>query len=241
MHTIKYHEYRTNERDYGEDHKLTNNWNPDLDYGKEYAKVGFNMESEGYCYPSFSFTDEQREKFTDDINRIFSSIGWICEEPERKLSGVCAIWKKGKSHLYMHPQQFSGEVLKNDIREVAEALQNGTAFSLRWVDIRETVYDISDEEYREYLHSKEEDIRTDLYSDFCTTRRNKYYYTYEVIQHLLKKYGLKRIFVETDKVGNDFIMNIISDMDKNGFIATERDFEFIRSLNKTEKKQVIAV
>ena len=36
---IKYHEYRTNERDYGEDHKLTNNWNPDLDYGKEYAKM----------------------------------------------------------------------------------------------------------------------------------------------------------------------------------------------------------
>lgn len=90
---IKYHEYRTNERDYGEDHKLTNNWNPEQDYGKEYAKVYFNMESEGYSYPSFCFTEEQREKFTDDINRIFSSIGWECKEPERKLSGVCATWK----------------------------------------------------------------------------------------------------------------------------------------------------
>ena len=61
---IKYHEYRTNEQDYGKDHKLTNNWNPDLDYGKEYAKVGFNMETEGYCYPSFCFTENQKEKFT---------------------------------------------------------------------------------------------------------------------------------------------------------------------------------
>ena len=77
----------------------------------------------------------------------------------------------------MHPQQFSGEVLKNDIKEVAEALQSGTVFSLRWVDIRETVYDISDEEYHEYLHKKEENIRTDLYSNFGTTRRNKYYYS----------------------------------------------------------------
>lgn len=188
MHTIKYHEYRTNERDYGEDHKLTNNWNPDLDYGKEYAKVYFNIESEGYSYPSFCFTEEQRKKFTDDINRIFSSIGWKCEEPERKFSGVCATWKKGKSHLYMHPQQFNGEVLKNDIKEVAEALQSGNVFSLRWVDIHETVYDISDEEYHEYLHKKEENIRTDLYSNFGTTRRNKYYYTYEVVQCLLKKY-----------------------------------------------------
>ena len=29
---IKYHEYRTGERDYGDDHKLTNNWNPDVEY-----------------------------------------------------------------------------------------------------------------------------------------------------------------------------------------------------------------
>lgn len=235
---IKYHEYRTNERDYGDDHELTNNWHPDMDYGKEYAKVYFNMESEGYSYPYFSFTEEQRENFTNDINRIFSSIGWVCEEPERKLSGVCAVWKKGKSHLYMHPQQFSGEVLKNDIKEVAEALQSGTVISLRWVDIRETVYEISDTEYRDYLLSKEEDIKAELYSDFGTTRRNKYYYTYDVVQCLLKKYGLKRIAVDNDKVGNDLIMDIISDMSKNGLIATERDFEFIRSLNKTERKRV---
>lgn len=59
---IKYHEYRTCERDYGDDHKFTNNWNPEQNYGKEYAKVYFNMESEGYCYPSSSFTEEQRKK-----------------------------------------------------------------------------------------------------------------------------------------------------------------------------------
>lgn len=238
---IKYHEYRTGEQDYGEDHMLTNNWNPEQDYGKEYAKVYFNMETEGYDYPSFSFTEEQREKFTDDINRIFSSIGWSCEESERKISGVCATWTKGKSYLYMHPQQFSGEVLKNDIKAVARALQSGKVFSLRWVDIYETVYDISDEEYQEYLHKKEENIRADLYSNFGTTRRNKFYYTYEVVQHLLKKYGLKRIAIDNDKVGNEFIMNIISSMSKNGLIATERNFKFVRSLNKTEKKQVVVV
>lgn len=237
---IKYHEYGKG-YDYGEDHTLTNNWNPNLDYGKEYAKAYFNMETEGYCYPSFSFTDEQREKFTDDINRIFSSIGWMCEESERKLSGVCATWTKGKSHLYMHPQQFSGAVLKNDIQEVAEALQSGTVFSLRWVDIRETVYDISDKEYHEYLHSKEESIRVDLYSNFGTTRRNKYYHTYEVIQCLLKKYELKRIAVDNDKVGREFIMDVISSMSKSGLIVTARDFELLRSLNKTEKKQVVVV
>lgn len=238
---IRYHEYRTGEQDYGDDHMLTNNWNPEQDYGKEYAKVYFNMESEGYCYPSFCFSEEQREEFTDDINRCFSSIGWTCKEPERKLSGVCAIWTKGKSHLYMHPQQFSGEVLKNDIIEVAESLQLGTAFSLLWVDIRETVYDISDKEYRDYLHGKEKNIRADLYSNFVTRRRTKYYYTYDVVQWLLKKYGLKRIAADNDKVGNEFIMDIIFNMSKSGLIATARDFEVIRSLNKTEKKNVVMI
>lgn len=58
---------------------------------------------------------------------------------------------------------------------------------------------------------------------------------------MLKKYGLKRIAVDNDKVGNEFIMDIISSMSKNGLIATERNFEFVRSLNKSEKKQVVVV
>lgn len=234
---IKYHEYRTNERDYGEDHKLTNNWNPDLDYGKEYAKVYFNMETEGYGYPSFSFTDEQREKFTDDINRIFSSIGWICEEPERKLSGVCARWRKGKSHLYMHPQQFSGEVLKNDIQEVAKALQSGTVFSLRWVDIRETVYDISNEEYKDYLESRKKEICTALYEDFGTTRRDKAFDTMDVIKRLIKKYGLPRIEKEVDRIAISYIRNRIIDMATEGLVMIFRDGDLMRSLNKTEKRK----
>ena len=234
---IEYHEYRTGERDYGDDHKLTNNWNPEQDYGKEYAKVYFNMESEGYCYPSFSFTEEQREKFTDDINRIFSSIGWMCEEPERKLSGVCATWRKGKSHLYMHPQQFSGEVLKNDIKEVAEALQSGKVFSLRWVDIYETVYDISNEEYKKYLESKKIEICTVLYEDFGTTRKNKAFDTMDVIKRLIKKYGLPRIGKETDRVAIDYIRNRIIDMAADGLVEIFRDGDLMRSLNKTEKRK----
>ena len=234
---IKYHEYRTNEQDYGKDHKLTNNWNPDLDYGKEYAKVYFNMETEGYDYPSFSFTEEQREKFTDDINRIFSSIGWSCEESERKISGVCATWTKGKSHLYMHPQQFSGEVLKNDIKAVARALQSGKVFSLRWVDIYETVYDISDEEYKAYLSGRKKEICTMLYEQFGTTRKNKAYDTSDVVKRVTNRYGLKRIGNKIDRIAIDYIKNTIIGMAAEGFVVIFRDGELMRSLNKTEKRK----
>lgn len=38
--SIEYHQYGLG-NEYGEDHMLTNNWNPDLDYGNEYVKSVF--------------------------------------------------------------------------------------------------------------------------------------------------------------------------------------------------------
>lgn len=231
---IKYHEYGK-EYDYGEDRSLTNNWNPNIDYGNEYAKVYFQMDSKGYGYPSFCFTEEQRGKFDDDIKRIFSSVGWECKKPAH--NGLCSTWVKGKSHLYLHPQTFSGEVLKNNIKEIAQVLQMGDVISLRWVDIRDTVYELSDGEYLQHLRGKSEEIQTDLYDNFGTTRVTKFYYTDEVVCSLLKKYGLLRIGISNDKVGKEYIENVIKNMSEKELIKLERGSEFIRSLNKMEKKK----
>lgn len=42
--SIKYHQYGLG-YEYGEDHALTNNWNPDEDYGNEYSNVYFNIDT----------------------------------------------------------------------------------------------------------------------------------------------------------------------------------------------------
>ncbi len=39
---IKYHQYGCG-NDYGDDHYLTDNWNPDYDYGSQYVEVYFNI------------------------------------------------------------------------------------------------------------------------------------------------------------------------------------------------------
>lgn len=236
MSGIKYHEYRAGEYDYGEDHSLTNNWNPDLGYGNEYAKVYFNVESKGYSYPQFSFNDEDRAAFDAEVERIFSSIGWTCSDPH--FRGTCATWTKGKSHLYLHPQQFSGEVLKNDIKTVAEAILTGMAVRLRWVDVRDTVYYISDQEYDEYLDGKAEDIQRDLFENFGTTRRTTFLYTYEVCRVLVGKYGLRRIGIREDAQATAFIRKIMEKMAENHLIVMERGGDLIRSLNKTEKRRI---
>lgn len=49
---IKYHQNGI-KNEYRVDHQLTNNWNPDEDYGNEYVNVYFRMETKGYGYPSF--------------------------------------------------------------------------------------------------------------------------------------------------------------------------------------------
>ena len=44
---ILYHQYGTG-NDYGADHHLTNNWDPDFDYGNEYVNVYFNIDTPSY-------------------------------------------------------------------------------------------------------------------------------------------------------------------------------------------------
>lgn len=90
---IKYHQNGTG-NEYGVDHQLTNNWNPDEDYGNEYVNVYFRMETKGYKYPSFSFTEEDRNAFDSEVTEVFASLGWKCEE--KACGGSCATWYKGK-------------------------------------------------------------------------------------------------------------------------------------------------
>ena len=54
---IKYHEYGKG-NEYGADHTLTDNWNPDKDYKNEYNKTDlFDWDRNGF------------EKYTNIINR----------------------------------------------------------------------------------------------------------------------------------------------------------------------------
>ena len=187
---IKYHQNGI-ENEYRVDHQLTNNWNPDKDYGNEYVNIYFRMETKGYKYPSFSFTEENRKAFDSEIAEVFTFLGWKCEK--EVYSGSCSTWYKGKQHLYLHPQDFSGEVLKNEVKQIAEALKKRNTFYLRWVDLYETVYDMTDQEYEEILSQKDEDIKKSLLENSKTTRTNKYYYAFDVARSLANKFRLSRI------------------------------------------------
>lgn len=242
MENIKYHQSGWG-NEYGLDYTLTNNWNPDIDYMNEYSNVYFRLETSGYRYPSFSFTKEDREAFYTEVKSALEPLGWHMED-DCKLWG-CSYVVNGKSSLYLHPQNFSGEVLKNDIKGIAEALYKHDTFYLERVDLYDTVYDISDSDYEKYLNSKDKEIRKALFENCVTTRTAKYYYAFDVCRSLAVRFRLRRIGLNDGRnygTGQtiEHIQKIMDKMIAEGLLigAEKNGNQFVRTPNKTEQKKM---
>lgn len=237
---IKYHLNGVG-NEYGSDHKLTNNWNPDDNYGNEYADIHFRINAKDYQYPFNNFTPENKERFYNEVHGIFESLGWEIDTSERI---GCMTIRKGKQNLYLHPQDFSGEVLKNEIKQIAEALEQHETFRLDWVDIHRTVYDIQDDEYKVYLESKKEEIKKQIFESCQTKRTNQYRYLYEAKCGVADAFKLRRINIDEGMNHGgqtvDYVQSIIDEMLEDGLLlcAEQNGSNFIRSLNKTEQKKM---
>ena len=241
MSNIKYHQNGIG-NEYGEDHALTNNWNPDNDYGDEYVNVYFRIEALNYNYPSFNFTESQEKEFYTEVKNALEPLGWKAEDQK---AWHCDYIVKGKQKLYLHPQNFSGEILKNEVKNIAEALYKHDTFYLSWVDLYDTVYDISDNEYEEYLNEKKDEIQKVLFENFTTTRISKFYYVSDICRSLSEKFRLKRIGLNDGRnygTGQtiQYIEKIIDEMIAKGLLVglTKNEQKFIRSLNKAEQKKL---
>ena len=135
-------------------------------------------------------------------------------------------------------------MLKNEVKQIAEALKKRNTFYLRWVDLCETVYDMTDQEYEEILSAKDEDIKKSLLENSKTTRTSKYYYAFDVARNLANKFRLSRI---GDSDGRNYgtgqtinhILGIIQSLIKEGYLvsAMKNDTLLIRTINKSEQKQ----
>ena len=224
-------------------HEYADNWNPDAEYGEnEYVSVHFRIECPAFeCMYGHFKDDKGRDAFDEEKGKVFQSIGWNIDRFDD--GGYCMETSKGKASLYLHPQDFSGIVLKREVKEIAEALENNATFTIRWVDIYETVYDITDEEYAEYLAKKTKETWTLLFENCKTNRRNQYRYHCEVTRKIAQQIQLPRIgcrsVYDPNKGALEFVNKCIEDMIVKGYLVTaeQNGYEYVRTLNKTELKK----
>lgn len=129
-----------------------------------------------------------------------------------------------RAYLYPHPQQISGVILKNDVRKVAEAIERMSPSSIRWVDLYDTVYVISDEAYEKYLIFKDESLKKDLFEVCQTPRITRFYDAIEISRSLAMKYRLKRLGINDGRnYGSgqtiDHIMRLMQKMSEDGLLV----------------------
>lgn len=237
---IKYHLNGVG-NEYGVDHMLTNNWNPDEDYGNEYADVHLRINARDYQYPFNNFTLDKKEQFYSEVYGVFKSLGWKIDTSDHI---GCMEIQKGKQSLYLHPQDFSGEVLKREVKQIAEALEQHEIFKLDWVDIYKTVYDISDDEYNSYLDTRREDIKKLLFERCQTNRTNQYVNVYNIDRSVAETVKLRRVGIRDDintrGQTHKYIDDVIDEMvaDRLLLQIEQNGSAYVRSPNKTEQKKM---
>ena len=221
--------------------KISDNWNPDADYGNEYVRVHFRIDTPTFdgC-DGFFKSNEDRDNWNNEADNLIKSLG-ILQDSGFKVENS----KEKQAYLYAHPQDISGVIRKNDVKRVAEAIDSMELSSIRWVDLFETVHVISDEEYEEYLNGKREAIRKELFTAAATTRTTKYYRAFDIARNLADKFRLNRLGLNDGKnYGGgqtiDYILNVANEMIDEGYLKffEQNGEKYIRSLNKTEQKQM---
>lgn len=241
--SIKYHD-NMNLPVYCPDHTLSDNWDPTADYGNEYVEVHFRINAPAYRQGTYlSFTPEEHDQFYLEVGTVFRSLGW--EVTVQSAGHGCMEVRKGKANLYLHPQDFSGEMPKSEVKALAEALEKHENFSLEWVDLYETVYDMPEEEYEAYLHTQEEVIRQEVINLSRTHRRNRFYRDYSVACMTASKVRLRRVGEKDGRRGGavkteNYIVRVISQMIDEGYLVavTAADgSRLVRTVNKTEQRQ----
>lgn len=214
---------------------------------KDFSYASLEKNGDGFKIIVSSYQDEQRKRFAiaQELGHLFLHMGYKTN---------AEIWEKQvensaekRAYLYPHPQQISGVILKNDVRKVAEAIECMSLSSIRWVDLYDTVYVLSDEAYEKYLMFKDEALKKDLFDVCQTPRITRFYDAIEISRALAMKYRLKRLGINDGRnYGSgqtiDHIMRLMQKMSEDGLLvmtSPSGEETYVRSLNKTELKKWI--
>lgn len=162
--------------------------------------------------------------FFDEIIHLFEDNGFIVKEP--RTSGGCPVAvKPGTSEsLYLHPMELTGPVLESDIPKIERLLQDGETFKFLRTDTYGELYDLTDNEYLDYLESNKDEIEQDIINDIG----NKFtYYDFFGNNKVYNKWHLPRTTAHIGKSSGDvdiqFFENVLQDLIDSGIVIKDKN------------------
>lgn len=232
---IKYHD-NINGQQYGADHQLTDNWDASADFPKDsYIEVYFRIDCPTCNYRMSFENAESREAFYTEVRDILTRFN-IFEGCGGRYDGF------PMEHLHIHPQEISGVVAKQKVKQIAEALNACETCKIRWVDVYQDISAMSNEEFSASLENRRDDIAADLLAMFKTKRSNLYIVPgYGTFDRIVNKYHVSRREAERDSEDttcHNFIVSVFHDLVNNGELvsAETRNGTGYRTAKKGEKK-----
>lgn len=230
-------------------------WDPDQTFPEtEYVNAHFRIRCPTYYAKGFE-NHLDRDAFYADAGAALLSAGFHEARTEKRASWWPS-FAKGKAALYIHPNDVSGIVRKSDVKRIAEALSAGSDFSLEYVDLYETAYDMDDSAYFQYLSGRKQEILVAICEAAQTKRRTSYFRAAELSASLSGRFRLRRAGMRDESTSGgygptaEYIYTVIQEAVKSGYLASfvktdvckyadclETEALYVRTLNKTERRK----
>jgi hypothetical protein len=195
-----------------------------------YSEVYFRIERNGYSGRGWddqriengAWKSERREAFTSEVAGLFTAHGWTLEDG--KYNGSANTVFKGKSCLYLHPQNFSGIAENSLIEEVAAFLSCGKSFELPAVDIYEEIFDWPESEINAYFEQLRPDVDAAIIKRYTTKRRNLFTVGTEALRDTANSFSIPVMPGTPDfsprKAYPRYVAELFDEMLKNGRIVS---------------------
>lgn len=176
--------------------ELMDNWDPDKDYGGEYAYVFLQM----MAYSSYSdipsgMPGHESTLYAEPLLRLVA-LGFTLEQPTYNLGYVSA--RRGYEYLQLGAtigtaKGMIGVVKKNTIRELARVLGQGWTFELRQVVLYDTRREMTDDEFQAEVAAHKAEFRQDILSACrnTSTKRIRMFIAESVAEDIAKKHILR--------------------------------------------------
>lgn len=183
-----------------------------------YQKVFFYIDSLyewGKGFPNRT----ARIAFHEEARRLFRRARWEIVPGANSAESDTAV--KGKQSLYLHPMEFSGVILTEEIASVRNALRYARNFRIRNVGQFDIYRDMSDEDYCAYLDSRREEIIQDILLHYKTKRRDLFY-TCDMSESIGRGYRILRVGHD-DRYGDrafQYVNELIDELIADGRLKT---------------------